>query len=693
MTSPLLLPGVVITWSLSWYANPSFLPFAIGLTILWLIDVLFATPTVPTGKLPPFIELHIRAFLHCFKRSKLISEENDVIPSIGSDAVHILFSLEKLWSFDSLIAKGLNPPSPSTEQTDASLSTSPSTQIIEYLSKSPLQRSEFHDQQISVRTDHALNDKFSVYSEQFLSTLTRHIQLLHTIPLTLCPAYYLLPCATLDASIQTFVHFPLAFWNAEHTMTDMTVFFAVPRGSQFFFSSVIIGLRRGISSQRDPQTGQFHETNDLLVDIQTQIMTDKNRITRGYDVEAQEEESLQADLDRINAELAVKKEEFDKIHNIDASSQTRPDYLQDSDIRRLQDEHASLLVRQRTIEQYKQHNKDLENAKKLPPVMVLVATIVNTYTYSNVLGKDYNLASQTQFPHDWVPKSIATSQPATKSSSQIDVTSFETLTSTFLSSTERSSTPQVSIATSHETSASFASLGDTYFPRYYNGIIPWLFGVPTHLQGQLGLSFAAYASLHVYHAMIQDNLSYGQSSAMSLLDDDASKNSSENDTTTVPSTDDTATPPQQKTSMPYRVIFKLRETLTTPAPINVYIGDESSVSMQIPHRGETHLAFKVKNQKLHQQRARQAFREKAQQRAKKTDDTEALRNPQTELESEAAPDQPVVTEQDEADAVAAASSKESFPSFETQRSIKLTVPDDHGDEVLWADGILFSSPL
>lgn len=216
------------------------LPFAIVGTIYWFVEVLFFTPTTPRGKLPPLDYIYARAFfnsLFCMKSRQLKDNDKDVVPLISADAVNILFPLDKLWDYDTAITNAIDKDC--TDPTVAS-----------YLTKTPLEKEEMKNALViasnTTTTTTKKQDTIQLH-EKDKALITKHMQRINTIPLTISPSYYLVPAFNMDASVQTFMYFPLSFWSAATlTTTDITTFFPVPRGAQFFFETSIINIRTAV---------------------------------------------------------------------------------------------------------------------------------------------------------------------------------------------------------------------------------------------------------------------------------------------------------------------------------------------------------------------------------------------------------------------------------------------------------------
>jgi hypothetical protein len=225
MINPFLTGLTFISWCLGFLYDPQVFAIAFGLTIYLIIVTLFVAPTIPRGSLPAFDDIYFKAFCNCLKLKKLTDPEEHVIPAISGEATHLLFGLDTLWGLDTGLTKSIDG-----NQSDP--------KIVQYCEQTPLERSQ------RVYVDETSDFAKEAVADVAKEYITNHMQRVHSIPLAIQPSSYLLPTFNLEASVQTFVHFPLSAWNGVLTMVDMTMYFPAPRGARFFFETNIIGLRQ-----------------------------------------------------------------------------------------------------------------------------------------------------------------------------------------------------------------------------------------------------------------------------------------------------------------------------------------------------------------------------------------------------------------------------------------------------------------
>jgi hypothetical protein len=607
MINPFVFGLAFVAWFLSFTATAQAFPFAIGLTIYYVVVTLFVAPTVPRGKLPDFDDIYIRTFCNCFKLNHLKDNDADVIPSIASGATHLLFGIDTSWTFDTSLGKIID-----SNQSDP--------KIVKYLKLDPLERSQ------RVFTDDITEVSKAAVAESAKEFITTHIQRVRTIPLSINPSNYLTAVFNLDASIQSFVHFPLKFWNAAMTMNDITVYFPAPRGAQFFFQTSIIGIRKKVH-QSDSKFA------DLDVDIQTTISIDRNRLEKLYSEE----------------------------DNYDAAEREYISRLQNED-----DE-----TKAKEIEQYEklQQQQQLERKKKLllrPPQLALVARVINTYSYNNVIDVNkWDPAQQTQFPH----------KPDGDFEAQFDQICEEKTNKCDKNGKNQSRRhPQLTLAVDSKSAIDFANAMGNSHPRMQTGIVSTLFGYNATNNNQVDVSYATYIALNVYHAMINDNLGAGLSkSAFSKVfksnkttlkqkriekGDENVQNSHNDDESDENENDGNETEDKKEFLYPYRCILQTCAQINAPADIQCFISPVTDADGTLEHRGYTYSKHLLERQKAKTENKNKHDDEKS---------TAVVEEAPQEISTDA------------------------FPQFLQKQLVTLTIADGN-DQIVWAKGAIFTQP-
>lgn len=409
------------------------------------------------------------------------------------------------------------------------------------------------------------------------------------------------------------------------------------------------------------------------MDIETSILIDKFRLERGYRHEQQEDEMLAKKFEEIKqVDEAIRHIEAQDEQDVDELQELQHRYDQlhkeltvffDNDdikqgvssgrstanmltlkLKKEEEEKMDLVVMKKNRKKQKQEAQEL----------VLVARVVTSYTYAGGMGSGYDLSTQYHLP--------ASQQQGTD-----NVAIEQQLNQILYNGDEAKQHPLLTappLATLHTTpkdTTTFAHLTENTHPKMLNGFVPSLLGYneQNNNHNQFDAIYPTHLALSVYQAINGDAL-VKNGVEYSLFD----KHISPEATNTVPADD------AVKNMYPFRCVLKTNAECMAPATIKVFFDRTATSSTNhIEHRGYTFAKF---------QKQREQEKKKAEKKKQQDDGVVVADEDLSEHIAEPTAEQDIPTQ--------------AFPQFTKRHDVIITVDDDAGNPVVWADGMILTHP-